>query len=195
MAFQTLLNRDADVVVLSTNDNRFGVSAPASSVPRLQVFATKVANRLWSRFKHRRDSLMYVSRFASFRDFGVVTRDKIMSYMLWDFRDHLAETGIATSTINRHMSALSSVFSHALETRIIDTKLAFPKYHKEEGGRPRQFSADKYRRLIAHFRETGDDWMADLVIVGCNIGMLESSIVFLRSPTLNKLRVQQRKDA
>ena len=79
MAFQTLLNRHADAVVPSTNDNRFGVTAPASSVPTLQVFATKVANRLWSKFKHRRDSLMYVSRFASYSDFGVVTLDKITS--------------------------------------------------------------------------------------------------------------------
>ena len=190
MAFQTVLNRDADVVVPSTNDNRFGVSAPASSVPTLQVFATKVANRLWSRFKHRRDSLMYVSRFATFRDFGVVTLDKITSDMLWDFRDHLAETGIATSTINRHMSALSSVFSHALETRIIDTKPAFPKYYKEEGGRPRQFSDDEYRRLIAHFRETGDDWMADLVIVGCNTGMRKSEILAIDGNASRGLRAE-----
>ena len=195
MAFKTLLNRDSNVVAPSFNDNSSGISVPVRSVPTLQVFATKVGNRLWSRFKHRRDSLMYVSRLASFRDFGVVTLDKITSEMLCHFRDHLAETGIATSTINRHMSALSSVFSHALETRIIDNKLAFPKYRKEEGGRPSHFSEDEYRRLIAQFRETRDDWMADVVIVRCNTGMLESSIVFLRSPTLNKLHIQQRKDA
>jgi len=62
---------------------------------------------------------MYVSRFAFFRDFGFATLEKIMSEMLCDFRDHLTETGIATSNTNRHMFALASVFSHAVETRII----------------------------------------------------------------------------
>ena len=62
---------------------------------------------------------MYVPRFASFRDFSVVTLKKIMSEMLWNFRDHLAETGVTTSNTNRHMFALSSVFSHDVETRII----------------------------------------------------------------------------
>ena len=138
---------------------------------------------------------MYVSRFVSFRDFGFGTLDKIMSEMLWDFRDHLADTGIATSTINRNMFALTSVFSHAVETCIIYNELAFRKYHKEESVRPIQFNDDEYRRLIAYSRETVYDWITDLLIVGCNTGMLESSIVFLRSPTLNKLHVQQRKDA
>lgn len=138
---------------------------------------------------------MYVSRFASFRDFGFGTLDKIMSEMLWDFRDHLEETGIATSTINRNMFAMTSVFSQIVETRIIYNKLAFPEYHKEEIVRPLQFNDDGYRRLIAYFCETVDDWIVDLLIVGYNTGMLESSIVFLRSPALNKLHVQQRKDA
>ena len=70
---------------------------------------------------------MYVSRFVSVRHFGVVRLDKIMLEMLWNFRDYLAETGIATSTTERHMSALSSVFSHAVEARLIYNKLAFPK--------------------------------------------------------------------
>ena len=118
-----------------------------------------------------------------------------MSEMLWDFRDHLVETGIATSTINRNMFALNSVFSHAVETRIISNKLALPEYHKEESVRPLQLNDDGYRRLIPYFCETVDDWIVDLLIVGCNTDMLESSIVFLRSPALNKLHVQQRKDA
>ena len=62
---------------------------------------------------------MYISHFASLPDFGFDTLDKIMSEMLWHFRDHLAETGIATSTINRNMCALHSVLSHAVEPRII----------------------------------------------------------------------------
>ena len=50
---------------------------------------------------------MYVSSFAAFRDFGFGTLDKTMSEMLWNFRDHLAETGIATSTINCNMFVLT----------------------------------------------------------------------------------------
>ena len=65
----------------------------------------------------------------------------------------------------------------------------------EESGRPHQFNDDEYRRLIADFRVTADGWIVGIVSVGCNIDMLESSIVFLRSLTLNKLHVQQRKDA
>ena len=70
---------------------------------------------------------MYVSRFVSVCHFGFVTLDKIMLEMLWNFRDHLVETGIATSTTERHMFARSSVFSHAVKARIIYNKLAFPK--------------------------------------------------------------------
>ena len=65
----------------------------------------------------------------------------------------------------------------------------------EEIGRPNQFNDYEYRRLIADFGVTADDWIAGMVVVGCNTGMLKSSIVFLRSPALNKLRVQQREDA
>lgn len=65
----------------------------------------------------------------------------------------------------------------------------------DEGGRPHQFNDYKYCCLIADFRVLADDWIAGMVIVGFNTGMLESSIVFLWSPTLNKLHVQQRKDA
>ena len=70
---------------------------------------------------------MYVSRFVSLRDFGVVTLDKILLEMQWDFRDHLAETGIATSITNRHMFALSSVFNHAVEAHNKYNKLAYAK--------------------------------------------------------------------
>ena len=65
----------------------------------------------------------------------------------------------------------------------------------EESGRPHRFNDDEYRRLIADFRVTADGWIVGMVTVGCNTGMLVSSIVFLRSPALNKLHVQQRKDA
>ena len=65
----------------------------------------------------------------------------------------------------------------------------------EESGRPNQFNDYEYRRLIADFGVTADDWIAGMVVVGCNTGMLKGSIVFLRSPALNKLRVQQREDA
>ena len=65
----------------------------------------------------------------------------------------------------------------------------------EESGRPNQFNDYEYRRLIADFGVTADDWIAGMVVVGCNTGMLKSSIVLLRSPALNKLRVQQREDA
>lgn len=65
----------------------------------------------------------------------------------------------------------------------------------EKSGRPNQFNDYEYRRLIADFGVTADDWIAGMVVVGCNTGMLKSSIVFLRSPALNKLRVQQREDA
>ena len=82
-----------------------------------------------------------------------------------------------------------------METRIIYNKLLFPKYHKEESVRPLQFNGDEFRRFIAYFRKTVNDWIADLLIVGYNTGLLESYIVFLRSLMLNKLHVQQRKDA
>ena len=65
----------------------------------------------------------------------------------------------------------------------------------EESGRPNQFNDYEYRRLIADFGVTADDWIAGMVVVGCNPGMLKSSNVLLRSPALNKLRVQQREDA
>ena len=77
---------------------------------------------------------MYILRFTSFRDFVVVTLDKIISEMRWYLRDHLADTGIATSTVNRHISALFSVFSNALETCIIYNEPAFLKYRKAESG-------------------------------------------------------------
>ena len=51
IAFKTLLNRDAYVVVSSINKNRSGVSQSFSSDPKLQVLKTEVINRPWSRQK------------------------------------------------------------------------------------------------------------------------------------------------
>ena len=46
----------------------------------------------------------------------------------------------------------------------------------EESGRPHQFNDYEYRRLIADFGVTADDWIAGMVVVGCNTGMLDRSI-------------------
>ena len=97
--------------------------------------------------------------------------------MRWYLRDHLAETGIATSTVNRHIFALFSVFSNGSGNL----------HHLQQAGVPKipqgrewltapVCNDDEYCRLIPYFRETVDDWIADLVIVGCNTGMLDRSI-------------------
>ena len=145
------------------------------------LYATNNARNIWSAFKHRRDCLMQISRFCSFKDYGIRPMSQITAKMLYDYRDYLQSTGIKNGTINRHMSAVSAALRFAVESRVIAD---YPRCRslKELGGRPRSFTDAEVEAICNYFTGTGDSWMADMVTLSCKTGMRCGEIVMINHP-------------
>ena len=77
-----------------------------SSVTNILAFASKYQRDMWHTFKHRRDCMMQVTGFASFKDFGMKPMNQITALDCIDYREYLVFTGMKTGTANRHMSAV-----------------------------------------------------------------------------------------
>lgn len=142
----------------------------------LLLFAINNATKMWKAFKHRRDCIMQIRGFCSFRDFGAKPLSKITVRDLYDYQDYLRTTGLKDPTINRHMSGISAALRFASEVGIIDN---YPRARrlKENGGRPRAFSDQEVENIVNYFNTTGDSWMADMVILSCKTGMRRGEIL------------------
>ena len=62
-----------------------------SAMPNIVLFATQYQKSMWTSWKHRRDCMMQVTRFASFRDCGMKPMDQITAQDIIDYRDCLVE--------------------------------------------------------------------------------------------------------
>ena len=87
-----------------------------SVMPNILLFATQYQKSMWTAWKHRRDCMMQVTKFASFRDYGMKPMHQITAQDIIEYRDCLVEQGELTNgTINRHLSAVSASFQFAVE--------------------------------------------------------------------------------
>lgn len=159
----------------------------ATGLPNILLFATQHQREMWSSFKHRRDCMMMVTGFASFRDFGAKPINEITQRDIIDYRTYLHEHGkdnrkgrdgapFSKGTINRHLSAISACFRHAVFLELIDDRPQSCLF-KEEEPNTRAFTPEIIDQLVKHFVDNGDQWMADMVILASKTGMRQGEIV------------------
>jgi len=152
--------------------------ADDKTIPNILLYAHDNATTFWKGWKHRRDCLMQIRRFAGWMDIGAIPMSQITDSHMIDYRDYLATTGMSNGTINRHISGISSCLTKAVEKKVL-TNAPRCKYLPESKGRPRAFSSDEVYLITDYFVKAGEEWLADMVIVGCNTGMRKSEIVAL----------------
>ena len=143
------------------------------------VFAHQYQRDMWTSFKHRRDCMMQVGRFAQYKDFGIRPMSDLKTRDFIQYRDYLLSTGLKKGMVNRHLSALSACFQFAVETVGLLTDRPRVLLYKEDKPNTRAFTKEMVQDLIAHFEADGDKWMADMVRLGCMTGMRQSEIVAL----------------
>ena len=89
--------------------------APASTsvdcgASNILVFAHQYQRQMWTAFKHRRDCMMQVGKFAAYKDFGIKPMSDITAVDCIEYRDYLQSTGMKKGTVNQHLSAVSACF-------------------------------------------------------------------------------------
>ena len=163
------------------------VTEDDNTIPNIFAFAFKYQRDIWGTFKHRRDSLSHVSKFADYKNMGALPMDKITAKMILDYRKVLQETPVregskkmmTNGTINRHLSAISSVFRFALEVAEIIHDRPRIALLKQPKPNTRAFTRDQVDTIVNHLRDDGLHWIADMVILGCKTGMRQGEITSL----------------
>ena len=150
------------------------------TLPNILLFATQNQKSMWTSFKHRRDCMMQVSKFASFRDYGAKPMDQITARDCVAYREYMQEhSGLKDDTINRHLSAISACFRYAVEElQIMDDR---PKVGLLKATKPntRAFTKEQVAEIVKIATDNGDSWLADMVTLGCKTGMRQSEITAL----------------
>lgn len=150
------------------------------SKANILVFAHKYQREMWKAFKHRRDCVMQVSRFAEYKDFGIKPMDKITAVDCIEYRSYLKEnTDLHERTINRHLSAVSACFRFAVEELQLMKDRPRVALYKCEEPATRAFTKDQVRQMIELHKRNGDDWMAHMIKLGCLTGMRLGEITCL----------------
>lgn len=146
-------------------------------------FVTKEAIRMWPSAQHRQRSLAQLQRFLRFEGNDLVPILEFTEDHCHEFLDHIAEPntvvhkgttwvvkGASEATQNRYAATLSKVFKAAKHRLNIH-------FHVENAmARPRFFTNKEIADIRAFFINRGDQWMADMVEVGCKTGMRRMEI-------------------
>lgn len=134
---------------------------------------------MWTAFKHRGDCMTQVGKFAAYKDFGIKPMSDITAVNCIEYRDHLQTTGMKKGTVNRHLSAVSACFRFAVETLQIMTDRPRVPMLEQDKPNSRAFNKEQVRQLVDFFNGNGDEWMADMVTLGCVTAMRQSEITSL----------------
>jgi len=145
----------------------------------LAVFAQKEAHRMWPGASHRVRSISQLNRFLRFRDTDQLDISEVGPDQIHDFIDTLADEGATIATQNRYAATISKVLKTAAKRRLI-TEAPSIHFHQEDPmARPRYFTPEEVAKIIKFFVDRGDQWMADMVEVGCKTGIRRLEIVNL----------------
>lgn len=146
-------------------------------------FVLKEAIRMWPAAEHRKRSIAQLKRFLRFEGNDLVPILEFTEDHCHEFLDHIAQShevvhkgttwvvkGASEATQNRYAATLSKVFrtaKHRLEIH----------FHAENAmARPRFFAPEEIADIRKFFIDRGDQWMADMVEVGCVTGMRRMEI-------------------
>ena len=142
------------------------------------AFARAEMTRLWDKPTHRERSLAQLQRFVRFADHATRPITDYLPKHVHAFADHLAEQGLKPTSINRYLATVSKVFSHAVDEEVI-THAPKLKFAKEQKVRPRFFTDAEIDHAIDFFVQRGDQWMADMFLLGVKTGMRRGEILAL----------------
>lgn len=141
-------------------------------------FALREGTRLWDKPTHRERSLAQLERFVRFADHETRLLTDYLPKHIHAFSDSLLAEGLKPTSINRYLSTVSKVFAHAVDEEEI-THSPKLKFQKEQKVRPRFFSDDEIQQAIDFFVQRGDQWMADMFLLGVKTGMRRGEILAL----------------
>jgi len=165
----------AQIEPAATDDTKFDCSRS-----NILMFAHKYQRDMWGAFKHRRDCMMQVSRFADFKDYGMKPMNQITAADCIAYRNYLQQhTDMTDSTINRHLSAVSACFRFAVEELQIMTDRPRVGLLKQAEPNTRAFTKEQVRQMIELHDRNGDQWMSYMIKLGCLTGMRQGEIVAL----------------
>lgn len=138
-------------------------------------FAIQYQDDLWAKPKHRRDCLSQLRRFAKWEN---LTLADVSTAKCIAFRRHLKDQGLADSSVNGHLSAISATLSFALKMDMIKSRPEVGMLHIGEAD-TRAFTKEQVRAMITHHTLNGDVWVADMIRLSCLTGMRLSEITAL----------------
>lgn len=135
----------------------------------LKAFADEHGHRMWHD-RHLMNSLRMIKKVSTFRDFATRPITDFKPTDIEALMDSLAEEGLKDGTINRYLSAISSVFKEAVRKEVV-THAPSVRWKKESKGRPRYYTAKEVKDIIDFLKTSRDPWMADFVVIAVNTGM------------------------
>jgi integrase len=137
----------------------------------LRSFVNKEAHNLWEG-KHLIESHAKLMRFCDFKQFGRRPINRFGLGDINDFLESLKNQGLTDNTLNHYRAALSSIFSYAVELKLIkeEHKIVI-KWKKINSGRPRYLTKNETRSLISFLGSHKHWWMRHFVTIGLHTGM------------------------
>ena len=142
------------------------------------AFARAEATRLWDKPTHRERTLAQLQRFVRFADHTTRPITDYLPKHIHAFADDLHWQGLKATSINRYLATVSKVFAHAVDEEVI-THAPKLKFNKEAKVRPRFFTDAEIDHAIDFFVQRGDQWMADMFLLGVKTGMRRGEILAL----------------
>jgi integrase len=145
---------------------------------QLSSFIEREAVRMWPSPEQRKRSLSQLGKFMEFRGNASRPLTQFLPRDVHDFTDQLIASGSSEATVNRYMSAISKVFTHALDERVTTVPMKL-KYFAERNGRPRVFSANEISQVIAYCDDNGWTWLKDMFVLALKTGMRKGEVLAL----------------
>jgi len=139
-------------------------------------FVAREAKRMWPNEQHRKRSLSQLDKFLRFKDYHKRPLKQFLPRDVHAFADHMVKTGSSEATVNRYLSTVSKVFTHAVDEQVITLSPKF-KFFKAKSERVRYFSDTEIDQMLTFFDERGDWWMHDMVLLALKTGMRKSEIL------------------
>ena len=159
---------------------------PFESKITLSQFLQQTAHRLWHG-NHRIRNLKKLSHFCQFgnnkdrnlADFNALHIYDFVGYLEHDrYNRKTGEHGLGNNSVNRYISAISSVFRYAQELGYIPQAPRI-RYKRVESGRARYFTQNEIDQLKQFFRTSGYPAMVHFTTLALNTGMRKSEILGL----------------
>lgn len=153
---------------------------PAVDEKSIIGFMSREAKRMWPTDAHRERCVSQVLKFADYRDNMSLPLSQFLPADIHDYADHLIAQGKSEATVNRHLAAISKVFNHAVDERIITQRMKIKFFQQKGVQRPRIFTDDEIEAVINFFNDREDCWfMHDLFVLGLKTGMRLGEMVLL----------------